>query len=165
MPRIFGAPLVAYVPPALLWLLALGFLLLAGSYDIQSRTMPILIGRVMLILATLDLISRTYTRWGKALLNWLNPAGAVQDSPTHPSTLRSELGYTLWIALYVAGLILLGVFIATPIFLMVSLTLIGKRTVKESILVTCAVCGFVWALFTLVLHLSLFPGLLFGAVL
>lgn len=162
MPRIFGVKLTAYLPPAILWLMAVCFQLLAETFDLQSRTMPILIGRVMLLLATLDLISRTRTRWGKVLLKWLNPAGAAQDSTAHPSTYRSELAHILWIAVYVVGLIWLGVLVATPLFLMVSLTLLGKRTVKESIFVVFAVCGFVWILFTLVLHLHLFPGLLFG---
>lgn len=163
MPRIFSAPLSAYLPPAILWLMAVGFLLGAETFELQSRMMPLLIGRAMLVLATLDLASRARTHWGHALLKWLNPAALREQEPAdHPSDYRTELACILWIVAFAVGLIWLGVFVATPLFLLASLKLGGKRTVAESIFVTLIVCGFVWTLFTLVLHLHLFPGLLFG---
>lgn len=163
MKRLFGTSLVAYVPPAVLWLVALAFIIIGRGYEPQSRMMPILIGRAMLVLAALDLASRARTRWGRALLDWLNPAAAVPDEAAPgKATFPAELGYVLWIAIFVAALVWLGAFVATPLFLLASLTLVGRRSLVESVVVTLVVCGFVWILFTLVLQLSLFPGLLFG---
>ncbi|HUZ74158.1 MAG TPA: tripartite tricarboxylate transporter TctB family protein [Stellaceae bacterium] len=163
MPRLFGAPLTAYVPAAVLWVLALGFLSIGATFEPQSRTMPLLIGRAMLVLATLDLVSRAGTSWGRALLKWLNPA-ALQATESTPdkAAFRAELFYILWIAVFVATLIWLGVFVATPLFLAMSLNLVGRRSLTETVVVTLIVSAFVWTLFTLVLHLPLFPGLLFG---
>jgi hypothetical protein len=163
LPRILDAPLTAYILPAFLLLTAIGFLLLAGTFDLQSRMIPLLIGRTMFALATLDLLSRARTHWGQALLKWLNPAALKAQVPgEYKQTYRTELAYILWITVFAACLIWFGVFVSTPLFLLASLKLGGRRTLTESILVTLAVCAFVWTLFTLVLHLQLFPGLLFG---
>lgn len=161
MPRIFGTPISSYLPPAILWLMAAGYLILAGQYEEQSRMMPLLIGRVMLVLATLDLVSRSKTPIGQTLLRWLNPA-AVNVELTHgrPDA-RREFGYILWIMAFVIGLILVGMFVAVPIFLLVSFSVLGRRTIIESVLLTAVVSAAVWMLFSLLLHLQLFPGLVF----
>ena len=87
MPRIFGTPISSYLPPAILWLMAAGYLILAGQYEEQSRMMPLLIGRVLLVLATLDLVSRSKTPIGQTLLRWLNPAAVNVESRTAGRTL------------------------------------------------------------------------------
>lgn len=162
MRRLFDSPLASYLPPLILWLLALGYLVVARGYDEQSRMMPLLIGRAMLALTTIDLVSRSRTSVGKALLRWLNPAALAAPPLRSEPLIRKETGYVLWIATLVAGLIWLGMFVAVPVFLFVSLAFVGRRGFAQSILLTIAVSAGAWALFALALHLSLFPGTIFG---
>lgn len=161
MPRIFGTPISSYLPPAILWLMAAGYLILAGQYEEQSRMMPLLIGRVMLVLATLDLVSRSRTPIGQTLLRWLNPAALNVELARGTPDARREFGYILWITTFVIGLIWIGMFVAVPIFLLVSFSALGRRTIIESVLLTAVVSAAVWMLFSLLLHLQLFPGLIF----
>jgi len=155
-----------YLVPAVLWLLAVGFLVVAEQYDRQSRAMPLLIGRAMVLLATLDILSRSPTKLGHALLKWLNPSALTMEGPA--DTDRDQwkaLGYILGVVAFVCGLIWLGMFVAVPVFVFVSVTAIGRRSLSQAVIATVAVSVFVWILFSLVLGLSLFPGLLFGGYL
>ena len=75
MPRILDAPLTAYILPAFLLLTAIGFLLLAGTFDLQSRMIPLLIGRTMFALATLDRLPDMVRR---VRLDAAFPAGVIK---------------------------------------------------------------------------------------
>jgi len=162
--RILGVPASRYAPPAVLCLLAAGYLFASRQYDEQSRLMPMLIGRAMFVLAAIDVLSRSDTSVGRALLRWLNPA-ALSEQPQQDADARKELGYILWIIAFALAIMWIGMYVAVPAFLFLSFSLIGRRSLLQSLALSAGVGGAIWALFSLLLRLHLFPGLAFGGML
>jgi len=118
----------------------------------------------MLLVAALDILSRSPTSVGRALLRWLNPA-ALAEQPQHGSNALKELGYSLWITAYAFAIIWIGMYVAVPAFLFLSFSLIGRRSLLQSLALSAGVGCAIWALFSLLLRLHLFPGLAFGGML
>ena len=150
----------ACLPPAILFLLALGFVVLGYGYAGQAATVPLLIGWSMLLLTALDLASRLPIRAGATLLRWLNPA-ALTDSAAAAPRARQVIAIGGAIG-FVALMLLTGILIAVPVFVCVALRFGAARSWLFSLLLAGLTTLFIWALFTPLLGLDLFPGLLFG---
>lgn len=160
MKTLFGAPIGEYLFPALIWLLALGFLLLAFSFSPLSREVPVLVGWLTLGLTTVDLFSRTRTPVAEALVRLLNPD---VRAPEGKAASRPRLAMAVGgIVGFVAALVLFGVLAAVPVFLFAALFWGGKRRLATSAIMVALVTAFIWGLFAGLLRLELFPGLLFG---
>lgn len=167
MKETFKTSVGGYIVPTFLIALSVGFLVGAQQFDLQSRSMPLLVGRAMLLLAVLDFISRTQSAWGRTLTRLLNPGSPFDEiakgrlGHRAPSPL-SQVRYILWLAAFAIALVLFGISVAVPVFLFASLAWIGRRNLIESILITVGISGLIWVLFVTLLHLDLFPGILLG---
>ena len=76
--NIFGAPLIEYLPALGFLLFTLIYLTLAYSYEVDARAFPAGVAWVMLVLTLCDLVSRSKTSFGIALLRILNPAAEIE---------------------------------------------------------------------------------------
>jgi hypothetical protein len=163
MTRLFGTPVVEYLPALALWIATAGYLATAYGYGPDSRIVPVLVAWSMLALLALDLASRTSTRLGRALTRWLNPAAdpAKGAAPAHYPVSR-QVAAVLWLAGFTAALLLIGVLYAVPLYVFTSMRLRGRRPYLVSISGGAGAALFVWLLFVALLRLQLYPGLLFG---
>ena len=160
MKTLLGAPLAEYLFPALIWLLTLGFLLLAFRFSPLSREVPVLVGWVTLGLTTVDLFSRTRIPAAQALVRLLNPGvRAAEGKPPSPARIAMAIGGVVG---FVAALVLFGVLYAVPVFLFAALRWGGRCRWATSTVIAALVTAFIWGLFAGLLRLELFPGLLFG---
>lgn len=163
MKRLFGAPIIGYLPAFVLMLLTAVYLATAYGYAPESRIMPVLVAWSMLVLLALDLASRTRTRLGRAVTRWLNPAAAGEEyGPRYPAS--QQVAAVLWLAGFAAALVLIGVLYAVPLYIVASLRLHGRRSYFFSLAAAAGVTLIVWLLFSVVLRLQLYPGLLFGGI-
>ena len=163
MRRVFGTPIVDYLPALILWLLTAGYLVTAYGYSVESRVMPALVAWSMLALLMLDLISRTQTRFGRALTRWLNPAAAqVEAASPDRDTARRQFAAVLWLAGLATALLLIGVLYAVPVYVAASLRLRGRRSYTVCLAAGAGMALLVWLLFAVLLQINLYPGLLFG---
>lgn len=164
MRRILGTQAHDYLP-AFGLLVATGlYLYLSYDYPAKARAFPAMVAWVMLALLALDLISRTQTRFGMAVMRALNPASEPTKTHTgEPSQSgRRQATAILWIAGFTAGIVLIGILSAVPLYIFASMRLRGGRPY----LVCLVACGgatlFIWLLFGVVLRLTLYPGILFN---
>jgi lipopolysaccharide export LptBFGC system permease protein LptF len=156
--RILGTEIGDYLP-ALGALALTGFyLVLAYRYKPMVREFPAGVAWVMVGLLGLDLAARTQTRAGRALTRWLNPTTAAPE----PRALWPQLAACLWVAGFAALLVLIGILSAVPVFVFAALTFRARCGLGTAIFGAAGVTFFVWVLFSLLLRLSLYPGLLFG---
>ncbi len=111
MKRFFGTPATDYLPALGLLAVTLIYLATAYGYSPDARAVPAGVAWVMLVLVILDLVSRTRTGIGLALMRWLNPAGdpAKQETVKHYPLLK-QLVAVAWIAGFAAALVLIGIF-------------------------------------------------------
>jgi hypothetical protein len=163
MKTVFGAPLAEYLFAASVWLVAAIFLLLSYSFSAVSREVPALICWATLVLTSLDLVSRLQLPAGQALNRLLNPGLRGKDATEAKPTSSSRLAIAIAAIIVLAtGLVLFGVLYVVPVFLFVALYWGGKCRLVASALLAAVVTAFIWGLFTGLLRLELYPGLLLG---
>lgn len=165
MKRFLGTPIIDYLPALALLAIALVYLATGYTYAAQARAFPVSVAWATVVLVALDLISRTQTGIGETLTRWFNPATAPGKSETRPHyPALKQIFAVLWAAAFVLLIVLIGFLYAVPIYVFASLYLRGRRPVLLSLLVSAAVTLFIWALFSQLLQLELYPGMLFSEV-
>lgn len=165
MKRLFGTPLIDYLPAIALFLMAVGYLLTGYSYPPAARAFPISVAWVTIVFVLLDFISRTQTPAGQALTRWLNPAaltGHAEGRPQYPAS--KQIYAALWVAGFVILIVLIGFLYAVPLYVFASMYFRGRRSVLLCLSVSVAVTLFIWLLFSQLLQLELYPGMLFNEV-
>jgi hypothetical protein len=161
--NVLGTPVTDYLPAAGLLVLTIGYLATAYHYSPDARAVPAGVAWVMLALVILDLVSRTRTAVGTALMHWLNPAGDADKMVDHKRyPVLKQIGAVLWIAGFAAAMVFIGILYAVPLYVFSSLYFRGKRSLILAVGVSAAATAMIWLLFQAVLGLELYPGMIFG---
>ena len=145
--------------PAILVLVALCYVVMAQWFGVASRTVPQLVGAVTGVLCLLDTVSRTDTPSGRAIIRWLNPAGEGEMVVAHRH--RQTLAVA-GLAMLALAMVLVGLLPAVALFGLLALRFRAGRGWLVSAGAGAGIALVIWVLFSLVLGLRLFPGLLFG---
>lgn len=162
MRRVLGTPVGAYLPALGLLVISAAYLAIALSYRPEVRAFPAAVAWIMLVLLSLDLVSRTETRIGRAVLRWLNPViSSIKRDATSVTPAR-QFAAIAWLAFLAAGLMLIGVLYAVPLYVFAALRWHGRRSLFACLLGAGGVTLFIWLMFAGLLRLTLYPGLLFG---
>ncbi len=164
MARAFGTELSEYLPAAGAAAVAAVYLGAAYQYSPEARAAPLLIGWSVIVLAALDIVSRTQTPIGRALLGFLNP---VTNRPRHghgaaPQPAGKQIMAIVWIAGFVAAFALIGAALAIPLYVFAATRWRGGRPFAVCLLSAAVTLAGIWFLFAWLLRLELYPGLLFG---
>lgn len=166
--RGFSALAQNFGPPLVLMAVTLIFLITAYNYTPASREVPLLVCYTLLVLISLDIISRTATRGGDFVRKYLNPGSGITDVPKdeeeaeeqHPSGLR-ELAALGWVAAFTAGVMLVGILPSVPIYLASYMIFEGRKKPLFSILIAVGIVLFLWVSFEEILSIPLYRGMLF----
>jgi hypothetical protein len=164
--RLFGTPVGDYVP-ALVAAAAAGIYLVAAyGYSAEARAAPLLIGWSVVALAGLDFASRTQTPLGRTLMRWLNPvAGRPRAGHGHAAyPVTRQIAAVAWIAGFVTAFALIGALYAIPLYVAAATRWRGGRPWLVCAISAACTLGGVWLLFSRLLRLELYPGLLFGGM-
>ena len=161
MKRAFGTPVVDYVPALVMLAVTVGYLAIAYTYTPQARLFPVPVGWLMLALLALDVVSRTKTPIGESLTRLLNPAAEVEGAEPRYPVLR-QLSALLWVGLFTAALVLIGIMYAVPLYVFGSMRFHGRKSYQTSLIAAVCVTAFTWVLFAFALQVELYPGALFS---
>jgi len=164
--RVLGTPGVDYLPAVAAAAAAAIYLGAAYGYSPEARAAPLLIGWTVVALAALDIASRTQTPFGKALTSWLNPVAArPHGGAGHASyPVTRQIMAMVWIAGFVAAFALIGALYAIPLYVFAATRWRGERPVVVCLISAAGTLAGVWLLFSRLLRLELYPGLLFGGM-
>ena len=163
MKRFLGTPIIDYLPALALFVIALAYLVTAYTYTAQARAFPVSVAWATLVLVALDIVSRTHTAIGETLTRWFNPsarAGHQESRPVYPAW--KQISAVLWGAGFIVLILLSGFLYAIPVYVFSSMYFRGRRRPLLCLAVSAGVTLFIWLLFTQVLKLELYPGMLFG---
>lgn len=160
MKRILGARFSEYLPALGLLVVTALYLYLGESYPAKARAFPAMVAWVMLALLTLDLISRTETWLGTAVMRALNPAQARGGGEDQSAWRQASA--ILWIAGFTAGIVLIGILNAVPLYVFAAIRFRGGRGYPTALAATAGATLFIYLLFGVVLRLNLYPGILFN---
>jgi hypothetical protein len=164
MARAFGTELSEYLPAAGAAAVAAVYLGAAYQYSPEARAAPLLIGWSVIVLAALDIVSRTQTSIGRALSAFLNPV-TNRPRPGHgaaPQPAGKQVMAIVWIAGFVAAFALIGAALAIPLYVFAATRWRGGRPFAVCLLSAAVTLAGIWFLFAWLLRLELYPGLLFG---
>jgi Tripartite tricarboxylate transporter TctB family len=164
--RVLGTPALDYAPAFAATIVAAIYLAAASGYSPDARAAPLLIGWAVVALAALDFISRTQTTLGRTLMRWLNPVAA------RPRTGHGHAAYPVmrqivaiaWIAGFVVTFALIGALYAIPLYVVAATRWRGGRPWLVCVISAACTLAGVWLLFSRLLRLELYPGLLFGGM-
>jgi hypothetical protein len=142
-----------YIFPGVIGLLAVGFLVKAYGFSAASGAIPVLIGWTTVVLASADVAARIFSP------DRQTPAAATGQAASMARVLIAVAG----IVALTAVMALAGILRAVPVFLFVALRWGAGRKVTLSLLLAMAVTALLWAVFSRLLRLDIYPGLLFDA--
>jgi hypothetical protein len=156
MKNLPGTPVSQYLFSAALAASGAAFLTTAWRYPQDARAFPAVTAFVLLALAGLDLIVLTDTAAGRAIRSLLNPS--IKTAAAGPVAKQADA--MLCLAGFVAALVLLGIEIAVPLYLFVSMRLRAGRSWASSLVITAGVSVAMWLLFVAALRLEPYRGIL-----
>jgi hypothetical protein len=164
MARAFGTEISEYLPAAGAAAVAAVYLGAAYRYSPDARAAPLLIGWTVIVLAALDIVSRTQTSIGRALSGFLNPVTnrPRQSHGAAPQPAAKQIMAIVWIAGFVAAFALIGAALAIPLYVFAATRWRGGRPFAVCLLSAAVTLAGIWFLFAWLLRLELYPGLLFG---
>lgn len=160
--RVFGTPIKEYLPSLALVAIAVIYLITGYGYSPDARLIPVGVAWMVLALLVLVLIARTKTAFGTALHQWINAGqdnAAAAEPAHHP--VGAELIAAAWVVAAVLMMFLVGILYAVPIYIFLSIAIRGRRPIWVCAVAAAAAALTVWILFTLILQIELYPGLLF----
>jgi hypothetical protein len=164
--RVFGTPGADYLPAMAAAVAAAIYLAAAYGYSPDARAAPLLIGWTVIALAALDAVTRTQTPIGRLLMRWLNPVAArPRGGAGHASyPVTRQVTAMAWIVGFVAAFALIGALYAIPLYVFAATRWRGERPVAVCLVSAVCTLGGIWLLFSRLLRLELYPGLLFGGM-
>jgi len=134
------------------------FLATASRYSADARIFPVAVSTVMLVLLALDFASRQETAWSKALRTRLNPASVLAES--YPRS--KQAAAMAWVAAAAILFWLAGILVAVALYVFGSLKFRGHRSYAASCAVSAGTTLAIWLLFSVVLKIELYRGILSG---
>ena len=153
---------VTSIYPALCILLfAAGMLYWAQDYSATARRFPSAVSAVLIVLAALDLWSRTRLPGRRLIATFWGTDFNRREMVQHPA-FRAELALVGWVLAWFAGMAALGVLIAMPLFCFLFTWLRSRRPPLQAALVAFLVVAFEYAVFEWLLGYELYRGLLFS---
>ncbi|MGC1300764.1 MAG: tripartite tricarboxylate transporter TctB family protein [Caulobacteraceae bacterium] len=151
-----------FLPAAVCWLFSAGFLAMTYTLPPAARAMPLMVGWCTLGLATLDMASRLKGKLGEALMRTLNPAGLKPEPPDTVSGRYALLSGIGLVVLLVTAFLLFGALVAAPVLIFAALMIANRKEWLLSLAIAAGSTLVIWLLFSVLLRLQLYPGVLFG---
>jgi hypothetical protein len=155
------------LPPLVLLAIAVGFEVMAHEFPPASGQVPIMIGWTMIVLTVIDLATRFNNQMGYKLTRWLSPAALTEKAEraekgdVEPDK-RRQIAAIAGITIFSVALVYFGVVYPVPVFAIIAIRLGGRFSWLTSIVSAVVITGVIWVLFSFLLRLQLFPGVLFG---
>ena len=147
--------------------LALGvlFLIWAQGYAPRTREVPVLAAWLTIALALIDAAAQFETPWGRLVRRFVTarnviawkPSGEAGGWDRAAASVLSVLGY-------VAALVMFGVYIATPAYVVFYMVLYGRKSPRQAVVAAVALTLALWLVFDLGFRYTLYNGMIFGAV-
>lgn len=159
MMRRWQSPWAGPVSAVIVTLLAAAALVTAYGYSRSSGLFPVFVGWIFVALGMLEtgLQLRTFRRTHAA-------AGSISGQVARETGAgwRELLGF-VWLGLLLLTVYLLGLLIATPLFMFAFLKLAASRSLRYAGAAAGVATAFVYIVFVWLLEYRLFAGVLFGA--
>lgn len=153
----------AIIPSVILIALVLGYMTTGLGYSAATRAMPLAVAGLTLALLVVDLLSQGDGRTGRTLRRAFGGAAALRPgSGGERAPLLAELSALAWIAGFTVLAVVLGFYLAIPLYVTAYLRLFARKPLWIALLVGLVLTALLYAVFQMLLGYRIFPGLIFG---
>jgi len=151
-----------------LFIFALAFTFISLTYQWQGRIVPVLVGVGTLTLGVILLIKEKFPNFLKGFDEGLFSSVVKTPGSQDKQTAEGSIGKRFlimcgWVAVLFGLIYLVGVYIASAVFLFLFFKVRGKTPWLKTAGLTVVISGALYLMFDLLLRLDLFTGVLFGA--
>ena len=147
-------------PPLVIMTVAAVMFVWSLSFDNETaREVPLLVSAGLFVLAAFDLACR-FDRPALRPLRDFWGADFRNPAMTHHPRFADEAVQIAWMVACVAGIMLIGILPTVPIFVLLYMTVGGRRPWLEGLVVAVVVLAFVFGIFELLLDYRLYRGAL-----
>jgi len=152
---------------ALLSLFILVICIYAFDYKPQVRLVPILVGIASLVISVLVLINELYPLpvFSKIELDLMGSLEEKKAEDERQPASSKMLAIIFWMIGFMALTLLVGFYISIAVFCLAFLKFQENVGWLKSVSVTVGIWVFVFIIFSVVMELHMFEGVLFGAIL
>lgn len=155
--------LMRYLPSVILLALTAIFILTALQYSPGSRRVPLAVAVVTVILLAIDMAGQGGGRVGAMIRRTFGGANAVRPGQDgEKGELAKEVAAIGWIVGFAAIAVVLGFYIAIPVYVIGYLTLYARRPLVVAALIAAVLTAILYVLFAVFLGYEIFVGLAFG---
>lgn len=142
--------------------ISVGFLVWAHAYDERSRLVPVLVGWVLVGLAVLDVIVATGSRLGIYVNEFFTGqiVGEAVSKPQPKLMVRAVIA-VLWVAAFVALVMVFGFFLVIPFYVLGFVVVQGKKTLSKGVWAAVGTTLFTYVVFEILLQYEVYRGWLF----
>ncbi|MBL4646631.1 MAG: tripartite tricarboxylate transporter TctB family protein [Rhizobiales bacterium] len=146
-------------PAVILLVFAIAAYVIAQDYSEVSRRFPSLVAATMVVLALIDLYSRSGLP-GQKLVNSFWGSDFERREMSHNPPVRDEVKLFAWLGLAFFGMAIFGILAAAPVFTFLFTRFRTERSLSQSALAGFVVLAFEYSVFEWALHYQLYRGLI-----
>lgn len=148
-------------PALVVVIFALGLLVWAQTYGENARKFPSLVAIILFVLGLMDMWSRTKLP-GQTIIRDFWGTSFDRREMNHSPGLGQELNILGWVLGCFAGMAVIGILAAVPLFCLAFTRLRSKRSLQTSVMVALAIFAFEFIVFEWLLDYELYRGLMFS---
>lgn len=144
--------------------IGVGFLAWAKTYPPKAAAVPTLVAWITIALALIDAACATETRLGRALRRLARAENVVEwkTEGDREASLGRIASSILWVLAYLAGVVVAGFLLTTPVYVFLYMKLHGAKPARASAIAAVLTTSAIWFTFQILFRYPLYPGLLFG---
>ncbi|WP_445681641.1 tripartite tricarboxylate transporter TctB family protein [Radicibacter daui] len=152
-----------FLPALLLLAFTLSFVVTSFDYKADTRAMPLVIAVLTVVLLVLELLAQRRDRIGEVLRRFFTgkshlPVGTPGKTPS----VGREIGAVLWVVAFLVLAILVGFYIAIPVYVFAYLAIYVRKPPLISAITALGIVALLYVLFEVLLSYPIFSGVLFG---
>jgi Na+-transporting methylmalonyl-CoA/oxaloacetate decarboxylase gamma subunit len=152
-----------FVPALLLLAFTLSFVVTSFDYKADTRAMPLVIAGLTVVLLVLELLAQRRDRIGEVLRRFFSGNTRLPaDAPGKKPSVSREIGAVLWVVAFLVLAILVGFYIAIPVYVFAYLAIYARKPAMISAITALGIVALLYVLFQVLLTYPIFSGVLFG---
>ncbi|MBP1849409.1 tripartite tricarboxylate transporter TctB family protein [Rhizobium halophytocola] len=151
-------------PAVVLLVIAISFLVTSMDYDVSTRAMPLVVAVMTTVLLLVEILAQRRDRLGEQLRRIFAGSPKIEiDTGLGNPQVRREIAAVLWVLAFLVLAVLVGFYVAIPVYVFCYLWLYARKTLFKSAVTGVGIVALLYVLFQVLLDYKIFGGILFGA--
>jgi len=150
------------IPPVIMILVGLGFLIWSYTYDPEARLFPVIIGWTWIILSGLDIVASSHTKIGNLVSAFFTGQMVASNDDEHTEqSIKKTIISIVWVIAFIGAVYFVGFLPVIPLYVFLFAVMQGKKPIMLGAIAGAATVTFVWLVFAVIFNYPIFKGIFF----